>query len=223
VSKIIIFYHTCQLPAWDEIFYEQINTVKDSGLMDAADEFRIHINGDFIPDPVSENCIYFHNPNPEQEESDTMRAIRDYCFENPDDKIMYFHTKGIKYQVEPVWPAASTEYVVNWRRMMEHYVIKQWDVCVKLLKHYDTVGCNYAVIPRQHWSGGMWWANAGFINRLDHSLLDTPNRFDREFWIGSSDGTFAGLHSSGVDHYNVNYPQELWTPIPQELMEKIND
>ena len=207
------------------MFFEQIETARESGLLAGADEFRIHINGDFIPESMADNVSYWKNPNPEQEESDTMRAIRDYASQNPDDKILYFHMKGIKSQIAPAWPAnpnGGTEFVTNWRRNMEHYVVKQWEVCCKLLDHYDTVGCNYALAPRQHWSGGMWWANGNFINKLDHNLLETPSRWDREFWIGSGEGTFAELHHSGVDHYNVNYPPELWTPIPQELMEKIN-
>jgi hypothetical protein len=228
--RIVIFYHTCQLPGWEDMFAEQMHTMESVGLLDACEHIFIHINGDTIPSILSDKITYMFNPHPELEETDTLRAIKDFAYSAESDgaHILYTHMKGIKSQITPAWPANplwGTMFVTNWRRMMEHYVLGEWQICSKLLHYSDTVGCNYATAPRRHWSGGMWWANPDYIRTLDHNLLETPSRWDREFWIGSraDGGTFTELHRSNVDHYNVNYPPELWSPIPGPVLEMIKD
>lgn len=241
-DNVVVFYHTCQLPGWETMFDEQIELLRSTKLLEEARVF-IHINGVEIPSLRHDNVEYVFNPRPHKEETDTMCAIRDYAASHDNAKILYFHMKGIKSQVSPAWPADpinGTEYVTNWRRMMENYVVKDWKLCVNLLKVYDSVGCNYAYAPRPHWSGGMWWATSEYVRTLDNTLLETESRWDREFWIGSGDiyplnrsepfssltGTpplWAELHRSNTDHYNVNYPPELWSPIPLELRDFANE
>lgn len=223
------------------MFEEQMNLLHDSRLLDNAEKVFVHINGDVIPSFSHPNIEYVINPRLDWEETDTMCAIKNFAATNEDYKILYFHMKGIKSQISPAWPAnpnGGKEYVTNWRRMMESYVVRKWELCVKLLDNYDSVGCNYAAAPRPHWSGGMWWATSDYIKTLDNALLETESRWDREFWIGSGDlymaqrrygvdkifpntsdvpPGFAELHRSNVDHYNVNYPPELWGEVPEEF------
>jgi len=82
-----------------------------------------------------------------------------------------------------------------------------------LLNDHDAVGCNLLDDPdndilRPHFSGNFWWANAEYIAKLDYSYLDHPNRYAREFWIGTAHGDLYEMHNSGVNHYDERYPRD---------------
>lgn len=99
--------------------------------------------------------------------------------------IMYLHTKGVSCPGDLVkW---------NWRKLMEHYVIRKWKEHLAELEStdYDTIGINWrneGFSP--HYSGNFWIAKASHIR----SLPDFPTyhasllmvRYTCEFWIGSS-------------------------------------
>lgn len=148
------------------------------------------------------------------EETDTLKWIRDYSKENPGDYVLYFHMKGItKY-------SPATE---SWRRYMEYFVIENWKDCVAKLKEgYDCCGVMWntdtPIGIHSHFSGNFWWANTSYINTLNHKLLDSNWRFDREFWIGTgTDVKPFEFHNSrlndkrslieGKGHYDVEYPR----------------
>lgn len=159
--------------------------------------------------------IRFHPEN--HEETDTLKWLRDYAQENPDTYVLYFHSKGItRYN-------ACTE---DWRRYMEYFVLENWKACVeKLDEGYDCCGVlwNTDTFMGQfpHFSGGMWWANTNYINRLNHAYLDMKIRYYREFWIGSgkSPKVFE-FHNSRLNdkdelaktggHYYLPYPREKY-------------
>lgn len=148
------------------------------------------------------------------EEADTLKWIRDYAINNPDDYVLYFHTKGIS-KLSP-----ATE---DWRRYMEYFVIEKWKDCInKLNEGFDCCGVLWntdtpiGVFP--HFSGNMWWANTNYINTLNHSYLDLDWRYYREFWIGSNlNAKVYEFHNSGLNdewsliagkgHYDVLYPK----------------
>jgi hypothetical protein len=149
-----------------------------------------------------------------KEEANTMKWIRDYSKDNPGDYVLYFHTKGISRY------SAGTE---SWRRYMEYFVLENWKACVAKLKEgYDCCGVMWnSDTPlgfHPHFSGTFWWANTSYINTLDHKFLDSKNRFDREFWIGTNPNVKAfEFHNSGLNnkrsllmhngHYNTEYPR----------------
>ena len=147
-------------------------------------------------------------------EDETLKWIEAYAKQNPDDYIMYFHTKGITKKNE------ATE---DWRRYMEYFVIENWPDCIeKLDEGFDCCGVLWnkftpiGLYP--HFSGGMWWAKASYINTLDPTYLRKDWIYYREFWIGSNPrASVYEFHNSrlndahnltqGKGHYDVKYPR----------------
>lgn len=147
----------------------------------------------------------------------TLRWVRDYAKENPDDYILFFHTKGITH---------FTQATEDWRRYMEYFVIERWRDCVKKLDEgYDTCGVLWntdtplGVHP--HFSGAFYWVKASYINTLDHNYITSKDRYDMEFWIGSNPNVKVfEFHNSGYNtkerllngqgHYDIPYPRERY-------------
>jgi hypothetical protein len=189
--KLAIFYHTFQNDISAFIYQQQINRLFVSGLINAADYFHIGVNGnqEMFYVPSKANVVYNKNW---KEETETMIALKDFAYENPDYKILYFHMKG----------ASKGTLIANaWRLMMEHFVIDKWKECVDFLNEYDCVGANLNSVGETLWSNGtttkpiegtynfignFWWANSKHIQSLDHNFLYSNYRIDRELWIGSN-------------------------------------
>lgn len=147
----------------------------------------------------------------------TLRWVRDYARDNPDDYILFFHTKGITH---------LTEACEDWRRYMEYFVIERWRDCVqKLDEGYDCCGVlwNRETIwgDYPHFSGAFFWAKASYINTLNHEYIDSYWRYMMEFWIGSNPSAKVyEFHNSrmndieafnkGISHYSLGYPREKY-------------
>ena len=71
---------------------------------------------------------------------------------------------------------------------MEYYVIDKWKQCLHHLDEYNCVGVKVRQKPLPHFSGNFWWANADYLQTLDHNFLFTrgfERKVDRELWIGT--------------------------------------
>lgn len=150
----------------------------------------------------------------------TLRWVRDYAKENPDDYILFFHTKGITHYTN------ATE---DWRKYMEYFVLENWKDCIaKLDEGYDCCGVLWnketpiGYFP--HFSGAFFWAKASYINTLNHDYIDSAWRFHMEFWIGSNpDAKVFEFHNSRLNdmqslidhkgHYDVEYPRSNYEKI----------
>ena len=213
--KIAIFYHTFQNEMSAFIYQQQINRLYVSGLLNSADYFHIGVNGDKEMFYLPSKAKVFYNTN-WKEETETMIALKNFAYENPDYKILYFHMKG----------ASKGTLVANaWRLMMEHFVIDRWKECVEFLNDYDCVGANLNPVGETLWSNGtttqpvegtynftgnFWWANAKHIQTLDHKFLSSNYRIDRELWIGSNPKSKPkSIYQPGIyDSYEHYYEEE---------------
>lgn len=201
-DNIAIFYHVFQNGEnWTKMFEQQIVRLQASGLYDIAKYIHIGVNGSYrMPfnltkvDVVKRNKNYFS-------EADTLKDLYQFCRENPEYKVLYFHTKGISFHDVrnlPARNASDIDYFDNvelWREYLEYFNIDKWKRCVKELNSHDTAGtewhpyanlnCKDISIPS--YSGNFWWANASYINTLDPNFLDNKEfgRFACEFWIGT--------------------------------------
>jgi hypothetical protein len=240
MKNIVIAYHI-YLTGNDspEMILEQFRLLLNSGLYQACnklyigivnEENQIHSCSDRFDSSVdwirsfwsfasSKNTLMIPKVEivvyPENNEiADTLKRVRDYSAQNPDEYVLFFHTKGITH---------GTQFVEDWRRYMEYFVVENWKDCIqKLDEGYDCCGVmwnvdtNLGIWP--HFSGAFWWANTSYINTLDHSYLDNDWKYMREFWIGSNpDVKQFEFHNSGLNdkdailegrsHYQLLYPR----------------
>jgi hypothetical protein len=213
--KIAIFYHTFQNEISAFIYQQQINRLYVSGLLNSADYFHIGVNGNQEMFYVPSKAKIVYNTS-WKEETETMIALKNFAYQNPDYKILYFHMKG----------ASKGTLIANaWRLMMEHFVIDKWRECVEYLNDYDCVGANLNPVGETLWSNGtttqpvegtynftgnFWWTNAKHIQTLDHKFLSSDYRIDRELWIGSNPNSNPkSIYQPGVyESYEHYYKEE---------------
>jgi hypothetical protein len=188
--KIAIFYHIAQMGMGAFIYQSQLHRLYTSGLIKAANYIHFGVNGDQELFNVPEKAKVVRNKI-HTEETETLMSLKDFAAENPDHKILYFHTKGA---------SKGTLNSQSIRLMMEYFVIDRWKECVEHLNEYDCVGQHWVINGDTVWSdgsvtsntenighyyGNFWWANSSYIQTLNNEYLETPYRFDREFWIGT--------------------------------------
>jgi hypothetical protein len=197
--KLAIFYHIFQSNLGAFIYQQQVHRLYTSGLIQEASHIHFGVNGNQELFNVPEKTIVTYNQN-HKEETDTLISLRDFCKENSEYKVLYFHTKGVSKE------SMNAE---SWRLMMEYFVIDKWKECVKYLENYDAVGSNLKILGpttwsdgkqswekagTQHFVGNFWWANASYVNRLNDEFLKSNFRLDREFWIGTGGGKIKSLY-----------------------------
>lgn len=218
--KIAIFYHTFQNEISAFIYQQQINRLYVSGLLNAADYMHIGVNGDSQMFHVPSKAKVVYNSN-WKEETETLVALKDFAHENPDYKILYFHTKG---------SSKGTLIANAWRLMMEYFVIDKWKECIYYLDQYDCVGSNLNAVGETLWNdgtttkpvegtynftGNFWWSNGKHIQTLDHKFLSSNYRIHRELWIGSNPNSNPkSIHQPGIyDSYSHYYREEDYVSI----------
>lgn len=229
MKKLVVAYHAYLLEHCRDMIEEQLGNIQESGLFKACDKLYIGVVDPKTPESAShlewlhrfcgmdiktdEDKISIVVYDDNKEEARTLMFIRDYAAEHPGEYVAYFHTKGITQY------SAPTE---SWRRYMEYFTIEKWRDAVKTLdKGYDCCGVMWNKdTPLGYWphfSGNFWWAKTDYINTLDHTYLDHPWRYMREFWIGSNrDVNVFEHHNSGYNtterlesgrgHYSLVYP-----------------
>lgn len=207
--KLAIFYHISQIGLGAFYYQSQIHRLYTSGLIKEASHIHFGVNGDQELFNVLESAVVVRNQN-WKEETETLISLRDFCKQNEDYKVLYFHMKGLTHQ------CMNGE---SWRLMMEYFLIDKWKECVKYLNEYDAVGSNLKILGpttwsdgtqtwekagTQHFVGNFWWANASYVNTLDDSFLTSDFRLDREFWIGTGNGKMKSLYQP-EDHEPYTY------------------
>ena len=225
MAKIHVFYHLFQVNDWREVYKEQMEKMEESGLSSLAKRIHIGVIGDqempFVPKRA---VVTRHTQNRDQ--ADTMQMLADLCKQDISAKVCFLHSKGV---TKPSAPHAS------WRKYLNYWTITCWKKNVKLLSKGDCVGTNWRIDccfgRRPHFSGCFWWANASFINDLDPEFLIQPDRYLREFWIGSTvfkkDTKIIEMHNSGLNnadpcqHYFHEYPEYLYIDKPDIRIHEI--
>jgi hypothetical protein len=232
MKKIVIVYHAYLYGSnYMDMIISQFRLLFSSGLYHACYKLYIGITVSENRNPENgvEKIKYFWRDSnnveivvhPENNETrDTLKWIKDYSKVNPNDYVLFFHTKGITKQND------ATE---DWRKYMEYFVIENWKDCIaKLDEGYDCCGVlwNFHTMAgyRPHFSGTFWWATTKYINTLNHTYLDSRSRYDQEFWIGTNRSAKAfEFHNSRLNdkellklkksHYTVPYPRSNYVKI----------
>jgi hypothetical protein len=157
---MIKFYlHVPELPNWQFIFYEIVEKIAVSGLLDAADEINLCINGNLnamLPslEPLLDISAKFKikhvNPDPFKWEWPSLNAIKeDLTLSNSNnDYIGYGHLKGLS--------RANTNDLIakDWRDYLVYWTIEKWATNISKLKEgYNGSGVNWFDFPFPHFSG----------------------------------------------------------------------
>lgn len=219
--KIAIFYHIAQMGMSAFIYQQQLHRLYTSGLISAADYIHFGVNGDQelfnLPKKakVKYNCKEYWNT-----EKGTLLDLKQFCKENENYKVLYFHTKGA---------SRDSINISSWRLMMEYFMIDKWEECVSFLNEYTSVGVQMCRVgpsiypdgtikkenPTIVYTGNFWWANASYINTLRTKYIDDDCRYAVEKWIGDSDSsnpkdlyTHPDFHKDLMNYNYNNYHKE---------------
>ena len=206
------------------MYHEQLGALVSNGLYDKLKHFHIGFNGSLSLCSVPDKAVAYSNKN-QQEETETLRALRDWCATNPDAYVLYFHTKGSSRQ---------TRFTEDWRKCMQYFNITNWRECYEALQDgYDLAGINWqrttSMGYHPHFSGGFWWAKACYINTLTDEALESGFRYDREFWVGTGEAKVKNMWETFYNnpkvahHYCQPYDKSIYTKnymTAQEHMDK---
>lgn len=234
MSKIAIFQHIYQYGDWVDIYTDQVKKLQESGLFDAADYMFLGVNGNqSLPFEFKKtNKVFFDSKNQNKSEYITLKALYDFSALNRDTRILYLHTKGVRWSVNPNNKdekviTGEGHYTVKdifestqkWRKYLEYFLVHNWKKCNELLGAYDTVGAQWNInsnvenivydIP--HYSGNMWWANSNYIRKLDPNFLANMliGMYACELWIGTENPNYYNFHT-------INRNLYLFPPIESE-------
>lgn len=212
MSKIAIFYHCLfhlgdskelHMPAC-EIVAEQMAQLQESGLLAAADQFIVGING-----PVQESHFaadmflpgkalrVMHGPISFSENL-TIVEIEKFVKTHPDWLILYFHAKGCSHPDGSSYAETKSK---PWRRAMMHHLVTNWRQCVSDLENgAEACGCNWLTgmgwdHSQNIFGGNFWWARASYLltlpsiwqrERIKLSGIEAKeSRYEAEVWIGN--------------------------------------
>jgi len=193
---IYIFMHVCCIENWKEIYLDQINTIKQSGLYEKVDSIYVGILGEFDKNDFEDSKIkiLYTDYRTNFYEIKTINYMKGFLesSEIKDAYILYIHTKGVRN-------AGNKETIKSWRKMMEYFLIECHEKCLTFLEDYDTLGCN--VINKgdirvnkdhaYHYSGNFWWSKKSYIKNLPYLDIELSQksvqlRFRGENWILSA-------------------------------------
>jgi hypothetical protein len=197
----------CQL-----ILDEIAQYMMDSKIYEDVDKINVELVGNpNVTFDVPKSQITHNGYDVHQWEFPTLFKIMDYCKTNPNDNILYLHTKGSsnsKYVGEYEWIESVRRYHLYWN-------ITKYKESLEWLKEYDTCGAELIYNPVRHYSQNFWWARASHINQLQNPA-EMPLIFDYrhqcEFWIGSNPiSNYKSIHNLYDDYVNaVDFSEHLY-------------
>lgn len=205
--KIALFYHCLfyhgNPPTFSdnacEIVQEQMRQLQDSGLLDAASEMIVGINGgkESLQPVIPEKAKVVLHGLESKAENLTLVEIEKWVPKHPDWHVLYFHVKGATHD-------CSTEYgrfCARWRRCMMGQCVTNWrNAIAHLDAGFDAVGCHWLTgmgedKSQHYFAGNFWWATSNFLSTVPSIFLrdriklsgiaSVESRYEAEVWIGN--------------------------------------
>lgn len=191
---------------------EIIKFIKLSKIYEDVDFIQLELVGD--PDihfEVEKGKINYNGSNCLQYEFITLEKIIKYANENPEDNILYIHTKGSsasKMGHETHHVGVPFQWIEDVRRYQLYQTIMRYKECLNFLKTHDTCGAELIYNPVAHYSHNFWWSTSKHINTLVNPR-DRPIIFDErhkcEFWICSNpNGKYKSIFNIYNDYIGAN-------------------
>lgn len=214
MKKMAVFYH-CLFSGGSRpiltdfacsIMREQMQALKQSGLLDALDELYIGVNGAEEDGQISrlfapaKARITVHGARATTE-IPTLNLLRKWLPGHEDWYVLYHHMKGVTHPGHIAYD--------HWRKRMERAVIWGWRSCIADMDggiescgaHWLTPEQFPAIVSSPFWGGTFWWATAKFLLTLPPLPAATwANRFEAESWIG------RGARRPSVRDYFPGWP-----------------
>jgi hypothetical protein len=217
--KIAAFYNMfAQGPNFNAIVKNQVDVIKDSGLLEKLDVIFYATMGNAGFDYTIQDEKYTHitHYGDSGEEIQTLSLLYKFCNANPDSKVLYFHDKGSFHQ---------SYFNAKFCSLLNCYVLNP--NCIDALDEHDTCGWRISPTPHIHYSGNFWWARCQYINKLVDPLMSVNNRtflegipsfpcsgvdgrYFAESWIGTAPTIYpADCMNSSIDAtyvWGYNFP-----------------
>lgn len=196
-KNIYGFHHICLINNGIDILFDQINSIKASGLYLASNKIFCSVLGR-IPSgftfPYKYETVYTSTDTSSYE-----RKILEYMYlfskENTGN-FWYVHTKGVTRNSNVVLNAN----IKIWRKYLEYFVIERFEDCIKYLENYDVVGVNYRCIPKSHFSGNFWWTTSDYV-KTNPPDFDYNYYYETEMWIcKNTTKTFELFNTNNVGY-----------------------
>jgi hypothetical protein len=220
-KKIQIFYHIFLITNWYDIVKEQIDSLSNSKLLEVS-TLNVGVLFDKQIDSEKEKLmellskvpslnLMFIDENVSFGESKTLIKLKEFSMTDTNNtNILYLHTKGVTQH-----NSIREKPVKEWRLMMEHFLITNWEKCVeKLNDEFDCCGINYQDHAGnvkgetkliQIFNGNFFWTKSDYVKKLDESIL-FEHRYSSENWILSSEHkayTFFNVPPIFDLYYNI--------------------
>lgn len=198
--KIAVWYHTRLFggeppidPDWSiPLMMEQMDTLKDTGLLAAAQDFIVSVNGDSENQSAAraiadKRARFIDNGADCKSLLKTMNDVREWAMSHHDWMLCFFHIKGATHPYDGFYTV--------WRKCMERWTLRNWLQCVRDIEAgYDTVGAHWLTkekygncVTFPFWGGQFFWARASFLAELPAIPMKPTCRQDwflSENWIG---------------------------------------
>lgn len=203
--NIAVFFHTLFYPERYlfnsfTIVTEQVEQMRQSGLLDACSEMIVGCNGGEESRDVAhlllpeKSKIVYHGLESKSENL-TIVEIEKWVPQHPNWCVLYFHAKGISHDPESIDGRLRTK----WRVCMMKHLVEGWQQCVHYLTTgYEAVGCHWmdGADHTQHIFGGnFWWASSNYLSTLPSiykrdrikvsGIASAESRYEAEVWLGN--------------------------------------
>ena len=198
--------------------------IKQSKIYNDVDFISLELLGDpNIRFDVPKGRIVYNGENYLQWEFPTLQKIVDHAKQNPNDNILYLHTKGSsssRIGHENAKHSVSFEWIEDVRNYQLHQNVTRYKEALHELKTYDTCGAELIFNPVPHYSHNFWWATAKHINTLVNPQ-DRPVILDErhkcEFWICSNpQGKYKSIFNIYNDYIDaISFDKSLY--LKQEI------
>jgi beta-1,4-mannosyl-glycoprotein beta-1,4-N-acetylglucosaminyltransferase len=218
--KNYCFIHSCCLEKGknDRLNY-LINRLIDSNCISILEKIYINNIGESLDSHYFENFknmdkidkskfeINNYSSNINLQEAPTINRIISFSKQNPNNNILYIHTKGIRYDI-------NDTKQLDWLNLMTHFLLYNCNTCIELLNiDSESIGCNYnngSTGCKKHYSGNFWWSKTTHLAKLENIDENNNPRNFVEFHLFSVEHKYFEMHQSNVNHYLENYPEEKY-------------
>ena len=176
-----IVYYCCLILDWKNVCKKNADTIFKSNILNdkRCRSFTIIFTGEKnligeLKNIFNNNKIIFEykGNNIKSHEYYGINKIKILADNYKNDKLLYFHSKGI----------TRNSGASDWVEYLEYFNIINYKKCLKKLSKYDVVGTEYSSKPKHHMSGNFWWATANHISKLVVPLINAQ-RHEFEWFI----------------------------------------